>query len=182
VGSLLGAILQLSRLFGRGAEKRVLLQPNGTPVVDLATSEDGARLFVLRRAPADAAWNEGNGDSDIVVLPLRSTDVFPLRLAPVAGEPRFLSLATNAGGSALIVSTDRDVRVFDLRQKSPTPTILPVEQGPTFRPAAVALSSDGRYAAATSAYRDVRVWDLGPGGAMRRFKVRLLPAGSTTLL
>lgn len=154
-----------------GAERRVLLQPNGTPVVDLATSEDGTRLFVLRRAPADAAWNEGSGDSEIVVLSLRSTDVSPLRLAPVAGEPRFLSLATNAGGSALIVGTDRDVRVFDLRQKNPTPTILPGEQGPTFRAASVALSSDGRYAAATSVYGDVRVWDLRPVGGMRRFKV-----------
>jgi WD40 repeat protein len=149
---------------GDDASERLIVPPANLPVVDLAATEDGTRLLVLRRAPADAAWNgiwQPTGASEILSVPLpNAVGVEAWRLVPADGEPHFLSLALDRAAHRMIVGTDRGVRMFDQLALKPRAVSVAGDswQGPGA--AGVALSWDGRLAAATSINGEIRTWEV----------------------
>ncbi len=174
VGAYTGEVRLIDR---NGVVVGVPVSRPGAPVVDLEFSEDGRTLYVLRRSPADAAWNSWRDvvpTSEVLAVNMEgSADRSPpeVLIGPRAGDPLYLSLDSGIAGD-LLIGTERDVRIS---RGGGSPAVLP-EPEPDQPGTSVALSSNGKWAAASTTRGRIRLWDLERNVVHRRFEVPA-PAG-----
>lgn len=138
------------------------VQAVAMPVIGLAFSGDGQRLYAVQREPADAAWNEpldGQPRSALSVFDLKRPGAPQLLQQHTrAGKvEHYAAVAFDAAHDQVWVASGPALQTVDARGDKPT-TALRHADGRPF--ATLSLSPDGRYVAGSDTHGHIEILDL----------------------
>lgn len=153
-----------------GQKTKVIRAPDGIPIVDLSYSADGD-LYIVARAPADAAWNVPSLPGTLSQSRLErisaSGQAVPVNALPSGAHVNAASVSSD--GKVLLVGADDGVWFLD----QSTAGWVQLERradGALARPiASVAVSPGKQFAAGSTIDGNIFVWDLPAGKLIRRW-------------
>lgn len=134
----------------------------GMPVTAIAVARDGALVVAALRTPADVSWDGRPARGRIDVWAVEGKR---LRFLRSIADAACLSLAVDAAGTLVVGATDAGVMAW------------PLEGGPPraldpFTPmTSVAVSRDGRHAAAGSIAGAIRIYDIASATTLRELSL-----------
>lgn len=134
-------------------------EPAGLPVTAIAASREV--LVAALRTPADVNWSLGEKTTGR--LDLWKVEAATLRLVRSIPDASCLALAVDAAATVAVCATDWGVTVWPLATAGAARRVL----DSFTRMTSIAVSPDGRYAAAGSIRGTIRVYDLATAKIIR---------------